>query len=760
MALGTEMEDMRAVPGSALPRARTVGATAMLLLALALLAALMSAPAGATGAPDITFVSPGGLVGGTYQLNVSVEGEVDESSVRWGFTDPPTLTMFRSTGSFFNAEIPLGALKEGTVTVYVRAANLTGTATVVHQSVTVDNTPPAIEMLSGGGYVSGEQVVRARVVDAHLDAPSVVAWLDGSPRAMSREGTSEVFRCPVDTTSLPEGDHTLQVYAKDLVNADYPGMLPNANSSVAVVLHVDNSAPVVEVVWDRPEYVIGAYTVTATVTDTFVDPAHVWVVVDGNTSSPFPMSKEGAVWRCTIDTAMDLMCGVRAFAVEVADLAAHNTRTDAVELKVDNCAPMFMFTSPTGRVAGVYNITLMVEDAFADPSAPVHIIFDGSTVERLEMQCGTDGSFFYRVDTATMTDEDHSVVATTVDLAGHVGTSEPFVLAVDNVEPEFSCLEGGGNVSGAFTFSGLVADPHLNSSSVWAAIFNDTDCEMCREQAVWTGSRFEAYIDTCMMMDGDYAIRLLACDEWDVCHRSEPVPLYVDNNPPQVTVMSKSGTVWGTYKLQVAVVEPHIASVKVRIGGADPVALTFTGTYWERNIDTKTYPDGPLALTVVATDNRGSVNSSAQCSLLVQNRPDLRIERIELERAQVAPGGTVKLRVTVRNSGWNVANGYEVRAVVGARMVANTTEAIGLKANGEKTYVLQWKASGDGVQTVRALVDSANVLDETDEGNNGSTELALTVAKDSPGAGALAAAVAFASLWASARRGRRGHRLH
>ena len=750
---------MRAVPVMAILRVRSVGATALIVMALTMLAALLPAPAAAAGAPDITFISPGGLLGGNYHLNVSVEGEVDEPSVRWGFTDPPTLTMFRSTGTFFTADIPLGALKEGEVTVYVRAANLTGTTTTVSQSLTVDNTPPTIDLLSGAGYVSGEHVVRARVSDAHLDTASVAAWLDGSPRAMSREGTTDVFRCPVDTTALPEGDHTLQVYAKDQANAGYAGQLPNANSSVAVVLHVDNSAPVVDVVWVQPEYVIGTYTVTATVTDTFVDPGHVWVVVDGNASAPFPMTKEGAVWRCAIDTMADLMCGARTFAVEVCDLAGHCTRTPEVELKVDNCAPMFMFTSPTGRITGVYNITLMVEDAFVDPSALVHIIFDGSTVERLEMSRGDDGAFYYRVDTTTMTDGDHSVVATTVDLAAHVGTSMPFVLAVDNVPPEFSHLEGGGNVSGAFTFSGLAEDPHLNSSSVWVAIYNDTGGEMCREQAVWSGSRFEAYIDTCMVMDGDYTIRLLADDVWGGCYMSEPVPLYIDNNPPQVTVMSKSGTVWGTYKLQVSVVEPHIAHVKVRIGGADPVALTYSGTYWERNIDTKTYPDGALTLTVVATDSRGNVNSSAQCTLSVQNRPDLRIERVELERAEVEPDGTVKLRVTVRNAGWNVANGYEVIAMVGARMVANTTEAVGLKANGEKTYVLQWRASGLGVQTVRAVVDADDVLAETDEGNNGSTDLSLTVAKGSPGAGALAAAVAVVSLWAVARpRRRRDHR--
>ncbi len=746
---------MRAVQERARLPVRMVCATALPLLALALFAALLAAPAGAAGAPDVSFMSPGGLLSGTYHLNVSVEGEVDESSVRWGFADPPTLNMGLSYGTFFTADIGLAALREGPVTIFVRAANLTGSATTVHQAITVDNTPPTIDILSAGGYVSGELVVRARVVDAHLDVPSVTAWLDGSPRSMTREGTTDTFRCPVDTTSLPEGDHTVQVYAKDLANADYPGLLPNANSSVAVVLHVDNSAPVVEVVWQQPNYVMGAYTVTATVTDTFVDPTHVWVVVDGNASAPFPMTKEGAVWRCTIDTAMDLMCGVRSFAVEVADLALHTTCTPAVELRVDNCAPMFMYTSPTGRVTGVYNITVRVEDAFADTAAPVHVIFDGSTVERLEMQKGADGAYFYRIDTTTMTDGDHSVVATTVDLALHVGTSGAFVIAVDNVAPEFSDLEGGGNVTGAFTFSGSVTDPHLNRSSVWVAIYNASGGEMCREQATWTGARFESYIDTCMVMDGDYTIRLLADDVWGGCYMSEPVALNVDNNLPQVKVMSKTGTVWGTYKLQVEVVEANIASVTVRIGGTDPVPLTFTGTYWERNIDTTKQPDGTLTLTVVATDRRGNINSTAQCSLVVQNRPDLRVERIELERAQVPSGETVKLRVTVRNSGWTTANGYEVRVMVGARMVANTTEAIGLKANGEKTYVLQWKASGDGAQTVRAVVDAANVLPETDEGNNGSTELALKVAEDGPGAGALAAAVAIASLAAVARLHRR-----
>jgi MYXO-CTERM domain-containing protein len=175
-------------------------------------------------------------------------------------------------------------------------------------------------------------------------------------------------------------------------------------------------------------------------------------------------------------------------------------------------------------------------------------------------------------------------------------------------------------------------------------------------------------------------------------------------------------------------------------------------------VDTTKLPEGDLTITVIAADTRGNVNAMETMTLRVENRPDLEVVRIELERSEVAVGETAKARVTVRNTGHSTANGFEVRLMAGTLMLDSTTEALGLKAGTEKTYTLQWTVRGEGTQTIRALVDANNVVSETQEGNNGSQELNLSVAKDSPGPTALLAAVAVGGLAGMMRRRRRNRR--
>ncbi len=734
-------------------------AVAVVILTLGALAALVAPCADAAGAPDITFVSQGGVVSTTYELNVSVAGEVDNGTVTWGFSDPPTFPMEGAGNGSFAADVPLGALKEGPQNIYVRAANLTGTAVTVHQTITVDNSPPTIELLSEGGHVTGEYVLIARVADAHLNTSGIECTLDGMPYGMELvPGSTDMYRFILDTTTVSEGEHVLQVLASDLANALYPEAGPNANASEELTVLVDNSDPEVHVTWHVPEYVVGDLDVEAMVTDLYLNESHVWVLVDGNDSAPFAMTQQGGKWRVTIDTASDLMCGSHTLVVEVADLAGHVVRSDEAEARVDNCAPMFEFTSATGRVMGVYNITVRVEDAFPS-SAPIQAYFDGDVLDKVQMQMGTDGSYYYRLDTSNILDGDHTVTVTATDLAGHVGVSEPFTMCVDNNPPVFSDLSEGGNVSGVMLFSGKVTDAFLNSSDVWAVMYDESGKEVGRCEAIWVGDRFESSIDTHDFPDGPHALRLMACEVWGTCHESEPVHINIDNNPPYVMIVSKSGTVWGTYKLQVTVTDPNLesGSVKVRIGGGDPLSLNYNNNnkYWERNIDTTKLPEGDLTITVLASDTRGNVNATQSCVVRIENRADLEVVRIELERSEVAVGEFAKARVTVRNTGHMSANGFEVRLMAGTVMLDNTTEVLGLKAGTEKTYTLQWKVRGEGTQTIRALVDANNAVPETQEGNNGSQELNLRVTKDSPGPTALLAAVAVGSLAATLRRRRR-----
>jgi len=735
--------------------ASTLALALVALVALVVIAA--PGPADGAGEPAIEFVTPGGIVGGTYRLNVSITGEVDPATVMWGFGSDATFAMVQSSGPYFTATVPLGAVKEGEHTIMVAAKNLTGWPAAASQVITVDNTPPVIELLSKGGYVSGMYTVVARVSDAHLDNGTVDLSV-GTQLIPMEDRSGGIFRCSLDTTALPDGSHVIRVLAEDLANRAYPGTEPNSNSSPAVDLLVDNTPPVVHVMFDVPAYVMGTYTVNATVTDLFINASHVWVVFDDDASCPFPLTKGATVWQCGIDTAKDLMCGVHTVVVEVADLAGHVTRSDKSTLRVDNCAPMFNLTSASGHVMGVCNITVTVTDAFPS-SAPVFAIFDGDVLGKVAMNKGSDGAYYYRIDTATLADGDHTVRATTVDLAGHVGTSDAFVLKVDNHMPVVSNVAPCGNVSGDWLFYGMASDAYLNRSNVHAALMNTSGGMEGMEMMTWTGSRFEVTIDTHKYCDGNHMVSLHACDLWGGETMGDPQMLNVDNNPPYVKIMSSGGTVWGNYKVSAQVTEPNLlqSSVKVKVGTAEPVAMSYnTGNmYWERTIDTRTLPNGEVELTVIVSDTRGNVNATECIMVRVENRADLIITKVELDSKEVAEGGTVKARVTVRNQGHSVAKGFDIVVMAGAKTLASATESAGLNANSDKTYVLQWKASGSGTQSLRAMVDTANGVPEIQEGNNAASEVPLKVGAGSPGFGGAVALLAALAAGAVALRRRR-----
>jgi len=740
------------------PAHRLVLAAPVLALAFLTLAVIVGPhPAAGAGEPAIEFITPGGLVGGSYMLNVSITGEVDPATVMWGFGADATFPMAHASGPYYTATVFLSAVKEGDQTIMVAAKNLTGWPAAATQAITVDNTAPEVELLSKGGYVSGIYAIVARVADAHLASDNVTLSV-GSQHLLMEDRSGGIFRCSLDTTALADGAHPIKVLANDLANRGYPGAGPNSNSSQVVDLFVDNTPPVVHVMFDVPAYVMGTYTVNATVTDLYVNSSHAWVVFDDNTACPFPLTKGATVWQCSIDTAKDLMCGPHTVVVEVADLAGHVTRSDKATLKVDNCPPMFMLTSETGHIMGVCNITMMVEDAFPS-SAPVHAIFDGDVLGKVVMNKGADGAYYYRIDTATLADGDHTVQATTVDLAGHMGTSERFVLKVDNHLPEVSDVAPCGNVSGDWLFYGMAADAYLNRSYVHAAIMNTSGGMEGMEMMTWTGSRFEVTIDTHKYCDGNHMVSLHACDLWGGETMGDACTLNIDNNPPLVKIMSTGGTVWGNYKISAQITEANLlqSSVKVQVGTADPVAMSYnTGNmYWERTINTVTLPNGEVALTVIVSDTRGNVNATEHIDVRVENRADLVITKVELDSKEVAEGGMVKARVTVRNQGHLVAKGFDIVVMAGAKTLASSTESVGLNANADKTYVLQWKASGSGTQSLRAMVDTGNAIPEIQEGNNAASEVPLTVGAGSPGFGGAVALLAALAAGAVAIRRRR-----
>ena len=160
--------------------------------------------AGSGGAPAVTITAPAAnaVVRSGVPVLARVVPAANISRLEIAVAAGASYTAMASRGGGAY-EAMLAQLADGPVLLRVRAVDSQGVSHPdVVRTVTVDNTPPAIEQLSvadGGRYPAG-QAISFKVVDAHLE--SVVSTLDGQPFSQGQR------------VSRP-GSHVLQITARD-----------------------------------------------------------------------------------------------------------------------------------------------------------------------------------------------------------------------------------------------------------------------------------------------------------------------------------------------------------------------------------------------------------------------------------------------------------------------------------------------------------------------------------------------------------------
>ncbi len=600
-----------------------------------------------------------------------------------------------------------------------------------------------VEIMSPGGPVSGEYILNVSVT--WEVAPGTVEYgIDTNTTSLYLAHTSgNYYEASIDTTTLTDGDHSITVKAI--------GGMGNITTATLDV-QVDNSGPVITLEDPGSEMITGEYIVRATVNDANLDMSSVMLVMDGNVSDARPMERDGYNYTYTIDTAAEWECGTHNVSVLASDTFGHETLTDNVTLTVDNCAPMVMFVSPGGHVMGFYDLEIQINDTSIDTTA-VWAVFDNDTLNRLSMDYEGEGNFVYMIDTTTMEDGDHDVYIIATDLNGLTMESDPLDLKVDNNAPVSTITSEGGNVSGYYTLSAIVEDAYLNTSWVYMVVDGD---DANATMMYWAGDHYEVTVDTRNTMDGNRSIRIWAADLWGQTSRSADIVLYVDNNAPYVRLLSNGGTKWGTYKVRANVTDPNLdtACVKCSVGGAEPVAMQFSTDEWYYNLDTRMLPEGPVDITIMACDTRGNRNDQVYVSIVVSNRADVEVTKVEWTSMKVEKGSMAKVKVTVRNNGHTTANNFEVALLSGSKVLASAKELTGILPGKSHTFTLEWKPASTGSHVVRVEADSTDQLEEADETNNDWEQQTITVSEGTPGMGAALAVMATLGAGALVRRRR------
>ncbi len=601
---------------------------------------------------------------------------------------------------------------------------------------------PVIDFISQGGVVSDEYVLNVTVI-GDLAPGEVFYGVDETDPATAMTPTALYhYEAVIDTSGLAEGDHVVTVKAINITGA---------NITKQQTITVDHTDPAVSITSSVPEYVIGEYTVTATVDDDNVDPAGVRLVVDGNMSLSWSMEETGGHFEYVLDTTA-LMCGDHALAVYAIDLGGNGAWSDDVDIAVDNYGPAVDFNSPDGHVMGIYQLSVNVTDPHMDADK-VWAVFDGDMLNKTALDHQGGGVYTYAFDTTTMDDGDAEITIVAIDLVGFEVEEGPLVLKVDNNAPVSRITTEGGNVTDVITIEATVTDAYLNETAVYLVI-NDDDDNSTMMTPVDGKGKYELVMDTRDWMDGAWELRVWAEDMWGMSARSPAVYMEVDNHEPVITFVSAGGTRWGTYQVRANVTDPNLnrSCVKVKVGDGDPTQMKEREEYWYLDINTGNYPDGPLNLMVMACDTKGHMNMGVMMMITVSNRADLEIVSVEWVSKELELGEKARVKVGVRNNGHTTVKDYVVEATSGGQTLATTTESTGIQPGKVHSYTLEWKTKRTGDQLVRLAVDTGNVVDEADETNNHYEQQTLTITEGGssvPGMGAVLALAAVVTALAA-----------
>jgi hypothetical protein len=598
---------------------------------------------------------------------------------------------------------------------------------------------PVIDFISTGGVVSEEYVLNVTVI-GDLAPGQVFYGLDGADpvTAMTAKPLYH-YEAVIDTSGMAEGDHTVTVKAINTTGD---------NVTRTQTITVDHTDPVVTITSSVPEYVIGEYTVTATVDDANVDASGVRLVIDGNMSLSWPMEDEGSHFELVLDTAVELMCGPHTLSVYAIDKGGNGAWSDDVEVDVDNCKPMVMFTSGGGHVTGIYHLSVNVTDAYMDPGK-VWAVFDGDTLNKTALNDQGDGVYTYSFDTTNMMDGDTEITILATDLVGYTREAGPLVLQVDNNAPVSVITSGGGDVSGVVTVEATVTDAYLNETAVYLVLDGDDDNSTMMTPVDGRG-HYELRIDTEEWMDGNREVRVWAEDMWGMSARSPAVYMDIDNHEPVIRFVSGGGTRWGNYQVRANVTDPNLntSCVKVKVAGGEPMQMKASEEYWYLDINTRNYPDGQLELMVMACDTKGHMNMGVMMMIMVANQADLEIIIVEWASTDVELGEMARVKVSVKNNGHTTVKGYTVVASSGGSELATMTESTGIQPGKVHSYTLEWKTKSTGEQYVRLEVDPGNAVSESDETNNHYEQQVISVTEGGSGVPGMGAMLAVAAVLA------------
>ncbi|HLG18425.1 MAG TPA: Ig-like domain-containing protein [Bdellovibrionota bacterium] len=469
---------------------------------------------------------------------------------------------------------------------------------------------------ASGATVTGTIPVSATASES-LGVVSVQFKLDGVN--LGAEDTTSPYSVSWDTTSVPNGAHSLAAVARDAAG--------NTTATRAIVVTVSNSQPVDNippaVSMQFPadgETVSGVVSVWAKASDSFgvvgvqfKKNGYDWVE---DTTFPYAFS-----WDTTRERN-----GTHSLTAVARDAAGHTTTSSAVVVTVSNLdttPPFVWITYPASgaTVSGTLSVSATASDI--NGVAGVQFKLDGGNLGA-EITTGT----FYSIswNTTSVTNGSHSLSAVARDAAGNTATASAVNVTVSNSSldtspPAVSMTSpaSGATVSGTLSVSATASD----NIGVAGVQFKLDGANLGAED---TTSPYSISWNTTSTANGSHSLSAVARDAAGNTATSSAVNVTVSNlssdtTPPTISMISPTfgAIVSGTISVYATASDNiGVAGVQFKLDGVNLGAEVTTSPYyfyW----NTTSAANGSHSLSAVARDAAGNTATTAAVNVTVSN---------------------------------------------------------------------------------------------------------------------------------------------
>jgi hypothetical protein len=506
----------------------------------------------------ITSPPPNSYVKGIMNVEVSFTDSPKRIELWINAEKKQTITSPPSSPITFKEDTRTYIDGEKTVKVIGYYSNTTTSYSI---KVTFDNSPPSVSIQEPieGKVISGTSAeIRAIAADppgGKLE--KVELYIDGTLHSSLTSPTipPNIFKFFLDTTVFVDGNHTIEVKAKDLAG--------NEGSSGTRNIKIDNTLPSGFFISPSNGSVVGrTVNVEVNASDNigvskvifFANAANICDAITGQceiTSSPYRIRWDS--------TSISYSVGVPITAV-VFDLAG-NTKTFGISVTVDNVLPIvsILNPAPSSYLKGSAQIDVFNSDTSG--VTRIVIIIDSTQVASV---INPPSTFSFMWNTLSFSDGTHSIKAIAYDKAGNSNIHEIFVV-VDNTPPVVSITNPS---SGSFT--------NANSINIGASASDNILLDRVEFyiDGVLAGtdstSPFSIVADISLLSEGTHSITAVA---FDVAGNNfttpSPTTFIIDRTPPTVgfTAPTTGTVVQGTIIVTVAAVDLNrISTISITAG--------------------------------------------------------------------------------------------------------------------------------------------------------------------------------------------------